>query len=142
MLNEDAYQHAREEAARLPCPFAKAILARCCQCTRCVKHNIAEREVASCSDNPAQQSCSMLLELLTGKSVFALKLSGGEIPHSKTMKIQCGGLSGIAELTDSSVDDVHALVLRAIEKFGSLEGLPYSEIVKSVSAFEVRKRHQ
>ena len=58
------------------------------------------------------------------------------------MKIQCGGLSGIAELTDSSVDDVHALVLRAIEKFGSLEGLPYSEIVKSVSAFEVRKRHQ
>lgn len=141
MLDEDAYRSAREEADRLPCPFGKAILARCCGCRLSIRHCIAEREVASCSDQEAEASCLKLLDLLVEKSLFALKLGGGEIPHAKAMKIQCGGLSGIALASGSSAEDVSALVLRAVERFGSLEELPYSEIVKSVSAFELRKRH-
>jgi hypothetical protein len=142
MLNEDAYRKAREEAERLPCPFGKAILARCCQCSLCAKRNIAEREVASCSDRTAQSACQVLLDLLLDKALFALKHAQSEIPHAKAMKIQCGGLAGIAEACGSSQDDVHALVLRALEKFGSLDDLPYSGIMKSIAAFEIRKRHQ
>ena len=142
MLNEEAYRKAREDAQRLPCPFAKAILARCCQCSLCLKHNIAEREVASCSDSTAQSACQALVDLLLDKALFALKHAQSEIPHAKAMKIQCGGLAGIAEACGASRDDVHALVLTAVEKFGSLDDLPYSEIMKSIAAFEIRKRPQ
>lgn len=142
MLNEEAYRRARIEAEHLPCPFGKAVLARCCQCSLSLKHNIAEREVAACSDRAAQAVCQVLLDLLLEKALFALKHAQSGIPHAKAMKIQCGGLAGIAEVCGSSLEDVHALVLRAIEKFGSLDDLPYSEIMKSIAAFEIRKRPQ
>ncbi len=142
MLNEEAYRKARVDAESIPCPFGKAILARCCQCSLSLKRNIAEREVAACSDRTAQSACQALLELLLDKALFALKHAQSEIPHAKAMKIQCGGLAGIAEACGSSLEDVHALVLSAVERFGSLDDLPYSEIMKSISAFEIRKKPQ
>lgn len=150
MLNEDAYGKARAEAVRRDCPFEKAILSGCCRCSLASRHNIAEREAVSCGSPSAHVACKNLHGLLVEKALFALRIPRftEKLPHAKEMKIQCGGLFGLERVASrlegdpSFVSDVSALVSTALEKFGQLDSLPYSEIVKSVSAFEIRQRHQ
>ena len=150
MLNEGAYENVRGEITRCDCPFEKAILSTCCACSLARRHHIAEREAVSCSAAPAHETCRKLHDLLREKALFALKLPYHQekLPHAKEMKIQCGGLMGMALMVDRLdidrpfVRDVHALVEQATANSGSLETLPYSEIVKSIAAFEGRHRHQ
>jgi len=150
MLNEGAYENVRGEITRCDCPFEKAILSTCCACSLARKHHVAEREAVSCSAAPAHETCRKLHDLLREKALFALKLSHlqEKLPHAKEMKIQCGGLMGMAMMvgrTDTErpfVRDVHALVEQALANSGAIETLPYSEIVKSIAAFEGRHRHQ
>lgn len=69
-----------------------------------------------------------------------------KLPHAKEIKIQCGGLLGLdlmvydLKLELPAVRDVHGLVDGAIAKFGALEALPFSEIIKSISTYESRHR--
>ncbi len=150
MLNESAYGNARREAVRYECPFEKAILSSCSGCSAARKHHIAEREAVSCDSLPAHTLCGALHDLLREKALFALKLphSAEKLPHAKEMKIQCGGLKGLERVVTGlaedpqMVADVKDLVSRAIEHFGDIGMLPYLEIVKSISAFEIRQRHQ
>ncbi|HQT25028.1 MAG TPA: hypothetical protein PLK99_00325 [Burkholderiales bacterium] len=150
MLNESAYGKARKEAVRCDCPFEKAILASCCRCSLARRHNIAEREAVSCDSAPAHIVCAKLHDLLREKALFALRLPHllEKLPHAKEMKIQCGGLKGLERVVSkleedpALVEDVRDLVSRALENFGELDTLPYLEIVKSISAFEIRQRHQ
>jgi len=149
MLNEDAYKSAREDINRHACPFEKAILRRCCGCENAEIHNIADREAASCKSTVACENCRTLRELLLQSALFAMKLthSGGPLPYAKDIKIQCGGMLGLQRLfapeaeAQSPVSNVHGLVLAAQEKFGSLQNLPYSEIVKSIASYEARRKH-
>ena len=149
MLNEDAYRSAREETNRHMCSFEKAILRRCCSCENAEKHNIADRETVSCKTAIARENCYTLRELLHQSALFTLKLTHIKepLPYAKEMKIQCGGMLGLQQLltpdTDnqSTVSNIHGLILAAKEKFGSLQELPYSEIIKSVAAFEARRKH-
>ena len=146
--NEEAYKAAREEINRFGCPFEKAILRRCCGCENAEKHNIAERETASCKSAVARENCRTLRELLHQNALFALKLTHmGALPYAKDIKIQCGGMLGVQRLfapeaeATSPVSNIHGLVLAAQETFGSLQDLPYSEIVKSIAAYEARRKH-
>lgn len=79
------------------------------------------------------------------KAVFALKLHAGEaLPHAKEIRLQCGGLLGlqrvVADEPRLEAPNVHALVVQAQERFGSLQHLPYDEIMKSIAAYEGRRR--
>ena len=148
MLNEDAYRSAREETNRHTCSFEKAILRRCCGCELAEKHNIADRETVSCKTAVARENCYTLRELLHQSALFTLKLTHIKeaLPYAKEMKIQCGGMLGLQQIfatnaePQSTVSNIHGLILAAHEKFGSLQDLPYSEIVKSISSFESRRR--
>jgi hypothetical protein len=101
-----------------------------------------------CRDDDAQAQCIEVLALLREAARFALRASSedGVLPHGKAMKIQVGGLRGIRaavdpeSVTSAAVDDVHGLLCRAREAFGSLAALPYSEIMREVAAYQVKKR--
>jgi hypothetical protein len=103
----------------------------------------------------------MLRDLLRQSSVFALKLTqvDAPLPHAKAMQLQCGGLRGVQQALGpaavvnadvgapasgeqglSVVADVHVLVQTAAELFGGLPNLPYSAIVQSVVAYQLRRR--
>lgn len=149
MLNEDAYRSAREDTNRHACSFEKALLRRCCGCENAEKHNIADRETVSCKTAVARENCHTLHELLHQSALFTLKLTHIQepLPYAKEMKIQCGGMLGLQRIfapdpdAPSTVSNIHGLVLAAQDKFGSLQDLPYSEIVKSIAAFEARRKH-
>lgn len=145
MLDEDAYKAAYGEVARFPCPFEKAILSRCADCAQAHKFNIAEREAASCVAPVARENCITLHGLLHQNAVFALKLTkpGEPLPHAKELKIQCGGLLGAQRLLQPEaavVDDIHGLIGEIQARYGAMGELPYDMVVKTMSAYEARRK--
>jgi hypothetical protein len=142
--NEDAYRDARKSVNPTPCAFEKGVLARCVACGKAEKHLLAERETVNCGDAVAQARCMELKTLLRGHSAFALKISrmGPPLPHAKELKIQCGGLKGLqtAVTGADNVEDVFTLIESALAAHGTLDDLPYSEIVQGVVHFEARRR--
>ncbi len=149
-INESAFRDARNTFNPQPCAFEKALLARCAQCGFAQRMNIGEREAVGCKDAARQQSCLALRVLLQQNAAFALKLThtNEALPHAKEMKIQCGGLKGLLRVLSDNADDadaagvndVSALVRRALDRYVSLDKLPYSTIMQAVAAFEIRRR--
>lgn len=143
-MDELAFMHALGAINPKPCVFGKVILSRHCACSKVIKLYAAEREMVACSVDAEREQCGELLDLLRQNSAFALKLTHvvPPLPHGPEMRVQCGGLQGLQREVDGSevVVDVSALVASAKVKFGSLDNLPYSKIVQSVVACEVRKK--
>lgn len=157
-MDESAFRRARDAITPRPCAFEKAMLAGACACSLAARRNIAERETVACGSAPAREHCAELCALLRQNSAFALKLTqiDAPLPHAKQMKLQCGGLQGVQRALARSataaavparggpappmVADVRGLVEAAHEKFGGLQNLPYSAIVQSVVAYQIRRR--
>lgn len=145
MYNERAYKETYGEVVTLACPFDKAILSRCADCALVRKFNIAEREAVACGRESASQTCRLLHDLMRQNALFALKLSQlpAALPHAKEIRIQCGGLLGLARLVDPDMarnDNIHALVAALQVQYENFAGLPWSAVIKEISAFEGRRR--
>lgn len=144
-MDEKEFQRTHRSVNETPCVFAKALLRRCAGCSRSRKLLIAERETMACNSPAAHLQCETLLGLLREKALFALQIreADGPLPHGKEIKVQCGGLQGLRALLDAEaepVEDVHELVVALLARYGSLEPLPYSEVVRAVVHFQSRKR--
>jgi len=132
----------------LLCPFARAILSNGFGCENATRLFIGEGADIGCTSDTARTNCLFLLETLKQNAQFALKLRSPDarLPHGKLMKLQCGGLLGLqAALSPErarqpTLANIHALVVKAHETYGSLRDLPYRDIVKSVSAYKPRRR--
>lgn len=145
MVDEIAFRNVRGEINRLPCVFERSLLARHALCDLAVRHQIAERESIACTEVAAHAACAQMSELLREKSSFALGLTATRriLPHAMVMKIQCGGLDGLKALLDpdATAPDAGRLVRLAVERYGDLGALPFSEIVQGVAAWKARRRH-
>jgi hypothetical protein len=145
-MEENEYKKTYRSLNNAPCIFARAILRRCCGCSRSQKLFIAEREAVACKSPGGRQRCEEVLEVLRDKAAFALKLPqiDGPLPHAKELKVQCGGMLGLQESltheTTEVIDDIHHLLEQAFEEYGSAEALPYTEVVRSISSFLPRKK--
>lgn len=146
-MEEGEFRKTYNEIRELSCPFEKTLLSRRCGCTRAERFNLAEREGISCTAWTAQKNCMTLLGLLRDKARFALGLTAvpGPLPHGNEVKVQGGGLMGLQqavhpELSSPRVEDIYDLVVAGQQKFGSLERLPFTDIVKTISAYQGRRR--
>ena len=147
MVEEDQYRSTYKSISERRCVFEKAILTRCCACTCATRFYLADREGVACDAASAHKRCSQLIKLLRENAKFALKITSidGELPHAKEIKVQNGGLLGLQhvlrpDLNAQHVVDVVSLATLGERTFGSLEKFPYREIVKSIVAFEGRRR--
>jgi len=145
-MDEASFHQARRQLNPLPCVFEKALLCQAAACEAAQRLSLAEREVVACREPLARAACGHLLQLLRANSAFALKVKDTQriLPHAMTMKIQCGGLTGLKDLLDpeAHAPDVLKLVRLAQAEFGALEDLPFSRIVQGVAHWQIRKRHQ
>ena len=68
------------------------------------------------------------------------------LPHGKAMRLQVGGLRGLLSLlttnghTPGVIENVYATLEDAEQRFGQLERLPFSAIMREVAAYQVRRR--
>lgn len=146
MVYEQEFKRTYFTLNQRPCPFEKAILSSRCNCSQSQRLYLAEREGITCISEEIYSLCSVLLEQLCIKAQFALKLmrTGEPLPHAKAMKVQCGGLLGLQTILQNKssdnqhVEDISTLILQAITTFKQFEQLPYQEIVKFISTYQVR----
>lgn len=149
-MDETEYRQTYREINERRCVFEKAVNARRCSCKLSQRFNLADREGISCTSDNGCRLCTQLLDLLRKNASFALQMTTvpGPLPHAKEVKVQIGGMLGIQKLLspetrdDELVRDINGLAETAIEQFGSLDKLPYSEIVKSIVNFEGRLRRR
>ncbi len=149
-MEEAEFRKTYNEIRKLACPFEKALLSRQCNCAMARRFNLAEREGISCTAWKARRDCDAFLALLRDKARFALGLPAvsGPLPHAKEIKLQMGSLTGLQQVVQQNelpatwIKDIHALLAAAREQFGSLETLPFSAIMKAVSAYRGRRRRK
>jgi hypothetical protein len=145
-MEESEFKKTWRTVNSAPCLFAKALLRRCCGCSRSQKIFIAEREAVSCLSPGGRQRCDEVLAVLRNKAAFALKQSHieGPLPHAKELKVQCGGMLGLQRsLTHQATDmvtDIHQLLEQSFAQYGGAAALPYTEVVRAISTFQPRNR--
>lgn len=146
MYDENAYKQTYAEVNALQCVFERGMLRRCLGCDHGIRRNIAEREAVGCRDKTAQQLCGAFKQQLKQASAFVLKLTHPDdpLPHAKELKLQCGGLKGLQQLAAGApaetVENVYGLLAGSIKRYGSIEELPYQEMIVSIREYEARPR--
>ena len=77
--------------------------------------------------------------------VLQQKSIDGQLPHNAEIKIQNGGVKGIAKLIDdknANENDIYILFKSAAEKFSSIEEFSYSQIMQDISSYQGRRRNK
>lgn len=143
-MDETAFRAALTGAVALPCPFGRAILRRCAACNRSTQVQIAERELIACRDDASHSRCKELDEHLRACFAFALGKGRitGPLTHAEEMRVQCGGLQGLQQVLDGTTDveDIDKLVGNALQRWGRLDLIPYSEVVHAAVATHRKRR--
>lgn len=148
MLDENAYRTTYTEVNPIQCVFERAILCRCCGCECSIRRNIAEREAAGCKDAASHDLCAELKKELRRAAAFTLKLAHPDepVPHTKELKLQCGGLLGVERISSPDaagpVVNIIGALSAAAKRFDGLANLPYQEIIHAVHAYEPRPRRK
>ena len=156
-MEEGEYKSIYNELAAVRCKFEKALTSNQAQCGLAKHFCLADREGYSCKIAASSEKCDELLKKLRENSLFVLKLRdvSGSLPHNMEIRVQVGGLRGLFRLlekksenqstltaSDAAVDDINGALNKILDKYGTLDNLPYSEIIKSVVQFQGRKRRQ
>jgi hypothetical protein len=147
-MDQDAFRQTYREVNEVYCAFEKSVLTNECRCRCAERFCIAEREGVHCRSPEGQVRCLKWLELLRDQARFALRTEEDRrlLPHGKAIRLQVGGLRGLVKLLNeaatlpAAIDDVDARLAQAEDRFGTLEALPFSEIMRDVAAYQVRKR--
>ncbi len=131
--------------AALPCAFARAVLVRQASCPLATMALEGEAERPRCASPVANANCVTLRAMMRERATFALRLAPppAPLPHAAELRLQCGGLAGLAESLGAAgapVTDVHDLVGRARETFGGFLGIPFDRVVASIVRREARTR--
>lgn len=147
-MDQDAFHKTYRDTSACFCAFETSILTSRCACSLADRFCIAEREGIECRSDQAQQFCFDFLEILREKARFVLKMHQEAAPlaHGKTLRLQVGGLRGLHALLRPErpipvlIRDVHATLSACRDLFGSLEAIPYQEVIKQIAAFQDKKR--
>ena len=143
-MDQDAFRETYREVNENFCAFEKSVLINQCNCSKAERFCIAEREGVHCLSERGQARCLDALSILRDHATFALReLTEGKLPHGKAMRVQIGGMRGLNKLLngeDTQVPDVDAILQAAIQRWGSLEQLPFSEIMPSIAAYKGKTR--
>jgi len=147
-MDQDAFRKTYREVNQVFCAFEKSVLTNECQCGQAERFCIAEREGVHCRSEERQGRCLKWLELLREQARFALRADEERrlLPHGKAIRLQVGGMRGLLNVLDllqadsPRNDNVDAVLAEAERRYGSLEALPFSEIMREVAAYQIRKR--
>lgn len=149
-MDQDAFRQTYREVNACFCAFEKSVLMNQCDCSQAERFCIAEREGVHCLSEQGQARCLHVLGLLREQAKFALRTHEEKaiLPHGKAIRIQIGGMRGINQLIDPDADDphvvadIHGILDQAEQAFGTLEALPFSDIMPSIAAYKSKTRRR
>ena len=132
--------------ARDHCPFRKTILGGTCNCSKAAKTHLPTGCSVTCKDDTAWDQCEQILDHLVGGAQFTLHYVDGtdSLTHGKLMKVQHGGLLGLAVLHNDKeqVSDIHELLEKLVARYGSVGDIPIEPLLPYIKTHENRKRRK
>lgn len=150
-MDEDQYRTTYHRINETRCWFEKGINSRRCTCKLMERFNLADREGVRCTDAEAQKRCAEFLRTIREKAIFTLQLTkvDGPLPHAKEARVQVGSMLGLLSLqrdedalAEDEVPDIYALLEWGTTKYGSLELLPYPQLVQAIAQVQTRNRRK
>jgi len=147
-MDEESYKAAYQRINTAPCVFEKGILSLKCSCAFQHKFQLADRHGVGCTDTLMQQNCCYFLEHLRKQTRFVFKINiNGPLPHNKEIKVQNGGMLGMQRLLEGdqaaeTVENISALMLKSIEVYGDMDGIPYNRVMPDVTGYKTRPKRQ
>ena len=101
----------------------------------------------ACHSETMCRLCSEVYEQfkIAGLAAFEYEDDLTQVPHSVWTKIQYGGLLGLQALLEmpsqpSKVENIAAVIERAVQQYQQLEQLPYQAIVPAMQEFRIKRR--
>ena len=148
-MEEDAYRSTYHQINTTRCAFEKTILNRQGNCPQSHKFCLAEREGVTCKSSAHQKRCQQFLAMMRSKAQFVLKLTqpGVQLPHAKELKVQLGGLQGLAELVDypresKNISDINGLVAKIESRYSSLDEVPVEGMLNAIRNMPGRRQRK
>lgn len=147
-MDEQEYKDTYNRINQLKCVFEKAMCSLTCNCSQGAMFRLADRHGFGCHSPLHQKNCAELLERLRAQTRFVFKLRDidGPLPHNKEIRVQNGGLLGLQKLQDGAaldhVKDVSGLVENVLQAYGSVDNLPFDQLIQSVMAYQARPRRR
>lgn len=156
-MDEVAYRELYHTLNKNRCVFEKALNNRRCDCQLKRRFLLATREGVGCLSVSAQASCEQFLQTMRQKARFALRVVtiDGPMPHNKELQVQAGGTLFLQQLTFPdkpldppadqplmAVDNIHATLEKALSNYGSIDKLPYGELVKGIVSYQSRPKRK
>ncbi len=129
----------QERQHTLPCPFAKTLLAIRARCSLAHKYLIAEREGLQCTQLQAHLRCQTLLQRAGEQAQFTFSRRDPQQPytHRQQLRLQAAILGTLAREIHADADfsqrDIHTLLDAALARFGILETLPFTQIIRTLA---------
>lgn len=138
-------QTGNDSRALPTCPYEKAILDRTCACPHAGRSKAGSRYMVRCAFEDGNVACVKVLSCFRKMTNFAFGAPGtpSALTRAQALRLQCGGLLGLQNALDKvvhnhRVDDICALVRRALKRYGSVERFPGQDIVRGIASFDKR----
>nr|CAA6829027.1 MAG: Unknown protein [uncultured Thiotrichaceae bacterium] len=150
-MDEDQYRATYHRINEQRCVYEKAINNRRCDCQYKKPFLLATREGIGCESKAGLNDCDEFLNTLRDGSRFALRETciSGPLPHNKELKVQAGGCIALQQLLHPRQDDepnntpdIYKLINTGLSRYGSIDALPYNELVKGVLNYESRRKRR
>ena len=146
-MDETEFRNTYNEVNPNRCIFEKAITNRRCDCQLKHKFVLATRECVACQSESGLNRCTRVLNSMRNNARFTLKVVtvDGPMPHNKELQVQAGGMLALQtlfsnEAEEQIVNNIHQTMETAIQTYGSVEDLPYGEIVKGIVKYQSRPK--
>ena len=134
----------------LTCPFNAPLVAEDFACRHAEAVIRRGGTEVACRDEVSRARC---IELHQAMKAVALAEQGYEddltqVPHSLLVKVQYGGLLGLRHLTGqdsgsaTTVADIDSLVESALERFGTVAGIPCTKLCDDMTGYRLPGRRK
>ena len=128
------------------CPFGSTLVTEICHCVHA--DQVVRRGGAEiiCQDEVAYVRCTELFQHLKDVALPAFEVEDDltTMPHSVLQKIQFGGLLGLQQLVmeqaTDTVADIAGLLDSLQTRLGTLDKLPYNEVVSFITEYKLKRR--
>lgn len=150
-MDEEQYKQIYKELNPQRCIFEKAITNRRCDCQLKRQFIIATRECVACQSEVSLNRCTKVLDSMRNNSRFSLKVVtiDGPMPHNKELQVQAGGMLALQNLMTTMPElelkttvNIHQTMEIALKKYGSIDDLPYGELVKGIVKYQSRPKRK
>ena len=146
-MDEDQYRATYHEINPTRCIFEKAHTNRRCHCQQRRRFVLATREGIACNSEKSLKRCTEFLNILRDSSRFVLKVTmvNGPLPHNKELRVQAGGTLALQKMlkpdnNSETTENIDQLLDLALLEYGSLQDIPYNELIKGVLTYKVRTK--